>query len=370
MKKHLPIYLMIVLMTSGASIMSAQYCALTGQAPYSTLQPGITNFKINTINRTSGNTESTSGAIVYTGLTTTLTPGQTYTFSITHSEDNQFFAGARNNLRIWIDFNNDFDFTDAGETVLLKDLEPPATTYTATFTLPSAITSGTYTLRATAKMSIDAGHSIPTPCNVPADPLGYHGEMEDYMIIVEQVDPGQVPLASFATAGSICVLGTATVSNASTGSPTPAFSWSASPNGATFSPGITSSNPSIKFSAPGIYTVTCVATNSLGSSSASRTVTVAHCNPVGITGHETNGLSIFPNPNSGTFSIRLAGRTFNSYSIYDHTGKLIQNESLKDTATSGVITLNQQAEGFYFIVITHNAETIATKHFYLHNNNR
>jgi hypothetical protein len=36
----------------------------------------------------------------------------------------------------------------------------------------------------TAKMSDDAGHTLPTPCDNPPDPLGYHGEIEDYDVVL------------------------------------------------------------------------------------------------------------------------------------------------------------------------------------------
>jgi hypothetical protein len=169
--------------------LNAQYCMLPGQTAYSNLQPGITNFKLNTINRTSGNVESSSSVVVTTGLSTNLVQGQTYTVSITHSEDTQFFPGARNNIRVWIDYNSNFVLNDAGETVISKDLEAPNTTYTTTFTVPLSAPVGTTMLRATAKMSADAGHTIPTPCDNPADPLGYHGEMEDYIVNILAANP-------------------------------------------------------------------------------------------------------------------------------------------------------------------------------------
>jgi hypothetical protein len=160
------------------------YCTFSSP-PYSSDQPGITNFKIGTINRTSPNVES--NVVVQTGLTVTLTIGQTYSISLTHSEDQVSgppLTGARNNIRIWIDYNNDFTFSTSGQEVAVStDSQTPNTTYTTNITIPSTITAGTTRMRITAKMSDDAGHTIPTPCNSPADPLGYHGEIEDYTIV-------------------------------------------------------------------------------------------------------------------------------------------------------------------------------------------
>ncbi|MBC8048421.1 MAG: T9SS type A sorting domain-containing protein, partial [Fimbriimonadaceae bacterium] len=30
------------------------------------------------------------------------------------------------------------------------------------------------------------GHTLPTPCDIPADPFGYHGEFEDYDVVIEE----------------------------------------------------------------------------------------------------------------------------------------------------------------------------------------
>lgn len=159
----------------------AQYCMLPGRVPYSTEQPGIVNFKLNTINRSSLPVESTSAVVVVTNDSTILYRGHTYTVTIQHTRDSVYFPTTRNNIRVWIDYNNNHSFDDAGETVVSADYQSPGI-YTATFTVPSTAAIGTVHLRATAKMSSDAGHTIPTSCDSPADPVGYHGEMEDYKV--------------------------------------------------------------------------------------------------------------------------------------------------------------------------------------------
>lgn len=183
MKKFTLLFLLAA--TLSASALKAQYCMLPGRTSYSPYQPGIKNFKLNTINRTSGNVENplSSPSVVVTTDTTSLQRGQTYTVTIAHTRDsvNAFFATARNNIRMWIDYNNDKDFDDAGETVISADTIT-AGVYTASFTVPATAPMGIVRLRVTAKMSKDAGHNIPTPCDMPADPLDYHGEMEDYTL--------------------------------------------------------------------------------------------------------------------------------------------------------------------------------------------
>lgn len=163
----------------------AQYCMLPGRTSYSLQQPGIKNFKLNTINRTSLPVEQplTSASLTVTTDTTVLRRGQTYEVSITHTKDSSsvFFDTSKNNIRVWIDYNNDKDFDDAGETIISAD-KKKAGVFTATFTVPATTPIGIVRLRATAKMSQDGGHSIPTSCDMPADPIDYHGEIEDYTI--------------------------------------------------------------------------------------------------------------------------------------------------------------------------------------------
>lgn len=164
-----------------------QYCMLPGRTSYSVNQPGIANFKLRKINRSSSNVEKplSEPSIVVTTDSTVLERGKTYVITMKHTRDSVIptFATARNNIRIWLDYNNDKDFEDAGETIITKDFIM-AGVYTDSFTVPLTAALGVTRLRATAKMSSDAGHSIPTPCDNPKDPIDYHGEMEDYTITI------------------------------------------------------------------------------------------------------------------------------------------------------------------------------------------
>lgn len=173
----------------GTAVAHAQYCLLPGRTIYSNDQPGITNFKLRNINRTSSHVEKplNQPSLVVTTDSTKLERGKTYSISIMHTKDAVIFPNARNNIRVWIDYNNDKDFLDAGETVITKDYDT-AGVHTDSFTVPLTAPLGTTRLRATAKMSSDAGHTIPTPCDEsPKDPLDYHGEMEDYTVTIVAV---------------------------------------------------------------------------------------------------------------------------------------------------------------------------------------
>jgi hypothetical protein len=178
-----------VIIAGSTASFGQNYCNVTTATPYTADMPGITNFQLGSINRTSLNVENyPNNSYVMTAATTNLSQGQSYPVSIHHSEDNVSFNGAftgvRNNLRVWIDFNHNGVLDDAGETVISSDLQTPGTTFTGNITIPVGAMLGATRMRVTAKMSADGGHTLPTPCDNPADPGGYHGEIEDYTVTI------------------------------------------------------------------------------------------------------------------------------------------------------------------------------------------
>jgi hypothetical protein len=362
MKKSILYYLFVCFLFT-ANFSFSQYCMLPGRTPYSPAQPGITNFKLNTINRTSSNSESPNTVVVTTGLSTTVTAGQTYTISISHSEDAALFPGARNNLRVWVDYNNNFSYTDAGETVLSVDLQPPATTYTATFVVPLSVPAGTLSLRATAKMSADAGHILPSPCDSPADPLGYHGEMEDYKLVVNtNTASGQSPVTNFALSPTVCIASVVTVTNNSTGTPAPTYSWISTPSaGVTFSPNNTASSPAISFSNTNNYTITCIASNSLSSSSTTKTINAKNCT-VGLSHIELkNEVIIGPNPVVDFLTIHNIPSEIRNpvITVVNNLGQVVlENQIPGNPGDSVSLNLSGLNNGIYFIKINYGQENI------------
>jgi len=125
---------------------NAQWC-VPAVFPYGPAMPGITQFKLNTIDRTSQALESPTGSCVFTGEITTLVRGKAYSISITHTVDATYCPDV--NLRVWNDFNEKGDLDDNGETVLSVDHHLPGT-YATNFTVPSTAMAGTTRLSATA----------------------------------------------------------------------------------------------------------------------------------------------------------------------------------------------------------------------------
>jgi len=165
-----------------ATVANAQWCTPSTAIPYNANMPGITHVSLNTIDRFSTDLENyPNNSYVNTGLTTELTPGQTYNFSITFTIDPQICPDM--NIRVWIDYNQDYQLDDAGETVISANNRLPGI-FDASFTVPANVMTGSTRMRVTAKMSPNGGHTLPTPCDMPADPFGYHGEIEDYDIVI------------------------------------------------------------------------------------------------------------------------------------------------------------------------------------------
>lgn len=90
------------------------------------------------------------------------------------------------NFRVWIDWNQDFDFDDTLETVLFVDEAFHTDGATATFEVPADALVGETRMRVYEDMLENEGHDYPVPCGYLGSPnfIGHHGESEDYAIEV------------------------------------------------------------------------------------------------------------------------------------------------------------------------------------------
>jgi len=87
------------------------------------------------------------------------------------------------NIRVWIDLNRDGIFSEPSETMISKNYDSTLD-YKGFIVIPSTATPGLTRMRVGVKMSSYGGHTLPTPCALPTDPLGWHGEIEDYDLII------------------------------------------------------------------------------------------------------------------------------------------------------------------------------------------
>ncbi len=143
------------------STSTPQYCAANGT---NNQYEWISNVKVGTINNTKG---SNAGYGNFTNLTTTLTKGSAYTITMAPG-----FSGSAYSeyFRVYIDYNGDLDFTDAGELVYTSPAVTAATSVIVT--IPTTSITGSTRMRVMMK---DA--AITGPCEVFT-----YGEVEDYTL--------------------------------------------------------------------------------------------------------------------------------------------------------------------------------------------
>ncbi len=215
--------------------------------------------------------------------------GNSYPISVTDGKTYQY-----DEVYVWIDFNIDGDFDDAGE----KVFEGPAAgsnteaphTWNGTVNIPTDAVVGTTTMRVRLNYNSNwFNTSVTTPCGESS-----YGEVEDYGIVISPAET--VPVADFsASATSGCDNLTVNFTDLTTGSPS-TWAWN-------FGDGNTSTeqNPTHTYSNPGTYTVELTASNTMGNDVATYTdlITITATplvdNPADVTECETYTLPALTN---------------------------------------------------------------------------
>ncbi|WP_298340617.1 M14 family zinc carboxypeptidase, partial [uncultured Algibacter sp.] len=148
----------------------------------------ISRVQLNTI-------DNTSGAQFYsdfTNISTSLEKGNQYSISITPTWTGQVFTEA---YSVWIDYNRDGDFEDAGEQVFTQS-PTNATLVSGNFTVPSSASENSTRMRVSMQYN-----AIPTSCQT-----FQYGEVEDYTIVIEAAGPDTTaPVITLNGASSIDV---------------------------------------------------------------------------------------------------------------------------------------------------------------------
>ena len=180
---------------------------------------------------------------------TTLSPGLTYPVSIRTN------ANANESVRVWIDYNNDGQFSASTELFFSSD---NALLHTGTsLPVPASAVLGT---RLRMRVAADAAISpVPTPCSTPQ-----YSQTEDYGVLLGANT--QAPAAAFTVNSSGACAGTFAFTDQSSRG---ASSWRW-----TFGDGSNSPQPSPThtYSTPGTYQVKLRACNTNGCDSLTRTV--------------------------------------------------------------------------------------------------
>ncbi|MBF4517094.1 M4 family metallopeptidase [Flavobacterium sp. ANB] len=141
---------------------SITYCASQGN---SAADERIGKVVFGTISNTS---TGTTGYENYTSISTNAARGTAYTITITPSWTSTTY---NEGYAVFIDYNQDGDFSDSGETVWTKAASK-TTPVTGTITIPATATLGTTRLRVSLKYN-----AIPTSCEAFS-----YGQVEDYTV--------------------------------------------------------------------------------------------------------------------------------------------------------------------------------------------
>ncbi|MBR9913481.1 MAG: DUF5011 domain-containing protein [Algicola sp.] len=131
----------------------------------------ISRVQLNTIDNSSGPQFYSD----FTNITTTVTKGTQYTISVTPTWTGTVYNEA---YAVWIDYNKDGDFDDAGEQVWTQS-PTQATPVSGTFTIPASAVENSTRMRVSMKYN-----AIPTSCETFT-----YGEVEDYTLIIEGAGP-------------------------------------------------------------------------------------------------------------------------------------------------------------------------------------
>lgn len=126
----------------------------------------ISNVTFNTINNSSS---STAGYENFTAVSTTVTAGASYPVSVSISG-----GFAEDEVRIWIDYNQDGDFTDANEAVYVSPAWGPGP-HTGNIAIPTGATAGP------TRMRVRMHDATLTPNTTPCGTSSF-GQVEDYTI--------------------------------------------------------------------------------------------------------------------------------------------------------------------------------------------
>jgi PKD repeat protein len=206
---------------------------------------GIFNVTFNTINNTTGGVAD--GFKDYS-----CTQGTSLIFGINYNLSIQTGNTYPEDVRIWIDYNNDGTFDVVNELAFSSDNK---TTHTGVINIPS-----TAVLNQALRMRIasDYGTALASPCST-----SQYSQSEDYRIIA--LTNTNSPTANFLSSDTLTCAGSVTFQDLSLNGPT-SWKWY-------FGDGDSSSlqNPTHAYSSGGYYTVTLIATNSVGSNTKSIT---------------------------------------------------------------------------------------------------
>ena len=259
-----PVFLAVVLALGASPTAQAQCPIAATCTPGPASSPIASSFGLAILNVTVGNNlinrTSTGYTAGYHDFSCTnnaaLIVGQSYAISVRTT------TNAVQNVRVWIDYNNDGAFGITTSELVFEDLVGTTATHSGTFTPPGNAVLGT---RLRMRVATDYfGSPIPTPCSTPV-----YSQSEDYSVtLAANVNP---PVAAFTTSGTTTCTGCVQFTDASQNVPT-SWNW----NFGDGTPNSTLRNPNHCFTTAGTYTVTLQATNAAGTSTNTSSAAITY----------------------------------------------------------------------------------------------
>jgi len=241
----------------------------------------IDNFTFAGINNTSGCYNSVPYSTPYysyfNGTTGSVVQNQTYPVSITSTYNSGSYYQS---FGMWIDFNNNGSFEDAGEKVLASTSGNSTTTpsLTGNITIPLTAPAGNHLVRIRSG-NVDGSTTVLNSCSVNS----VSGETEDYVVNIIPLTPcSGTPVAGTASSSASTICGSASTTLSLSGNTQNqsgySYQWQESVNSGAYSDitGATTESYSLSsFAVSGSYTFRCVVTCANGGVSSNSVPTSA-----------------------------------------------------------------------------------------------
>jgi PKD repeat protein len=298
---------------------------------------GITNVTFNTINNT-----TPDGVDNYKDYScqkqTTVGVSKSYNITI-QTGDNY-----SENVRVWIDFNNNGTFNNSSE--LVFESLGQFTFHSGNINIPANAVLNT-PLRMRIASDLDS-EPVPDYCNNVR-----YGQVEDYAIIVQNATAA--PVADFTADSTLVCLGNVKFTDLSANTPS-SWLWD-------FGDGTTSNvkNPSHQYTSNGNFTVKLTATNPAGSNTKIKsnyiTVNNTLCggNAISENSETENLFTFYPNPARDYIVINYLQENHSNNSLQleliNITGQIVlKNSTAINNKTE--ISISGLAKGLYFLKIS------------------
>lgn len=294
----------------------------------------ISNVTLSAINNTSACTNYGD----YTSISTTLNIGAAYTVTVSPMIGTTAGAYTNDEIAVWIDWNNDFDFDDAGEQVgyVLVTTAPWSSSFN--FTVPAAATIGSHIMRCRISYAVDGAI-------VPCGDVNY-GEVEDYTVVVQAMPSGVLTLTCGPNQTIVASAQGTTVPNVLT----TATVNTTCPSGTVTGSQVPAAGASL---ANGANLITVTAIDECGNTETCQ-MTVTYVNDLNVSEiNQFSFVTMSPNPVSENLIIDLSSVSSEEVSIdvYDMSGKLLASA---DNQNGSMITIDMSsfANGLYQVKLT------------------